>query len=255
MTTAAEFMKKAFFHASPDDSVAVLLQEMAERGMGCVPVLDRARRPIGVATAGEIARHYDMNGLIERLDRPAVCLDQNTPIEVAARALVRQPSCCVILVDGAGGAVGALSPLELLAAVLGCESGSEAATRHEREAAWASSDLLELGAAHRAPDGPGIILLSPGLDERERRVVWAEPATNMRERLDQMLREPQEEEGLESMLDVYPRTVRFRCLTIQDKAQRERLADAMCTVERHFARPSHAPLPPSHEGAHRDVAP
>src|SRR5688572_10533568 len=89
MPTAAEFMNKTFFHASPGDSVAVLLQEMAERGMGCVPVLDRARRPVGVATAGEIARHYDMNGLIERLDRPAVFMDQNTPIEVAARALVR----------------------------------------------------------------------------------------------------------------------------------------------------------------------
>jgi hypothetical protein len=42
------------------------------------------------------------------------------------------------------------------------------------------------------------------------------------------------------MLDIYPRTVRFRCLTIQDEAQRERLADALRTVNRQSVRATRA---------------
>jgi len=61
-------------------------------------------------------------------------------------------------------------------------------------------------------------------------VVWAEATPNMRERLDQMLRSPQDDPRLEAMLDVYPRTLRFRCLTIYDAEQRQSLASALCTV-------------------------
>lgn len=232
MKTAAEFMKRSFFHASPRDTISVLLHEMAERGVGCVPVLDMMGRPLGVATTAEIERCYDLEEVIEQLTRPAVCMDQCTPIDTAARALAEHPSCCLLLVDGSGVAVGALSPLEMLGAVLGVESGGDAVTRHARDAAWDQADLLELGAAHRAPERPGIILLSPALDDSHERRVWAESTANMRERLDQMLREPQDEEELESILEAYPRSVRFRCLTIEDEAQRDQLADALCNVER-----------------------
>jgi CBS domain-containing protein len=236
MKTAADVMNRTFFHASPSDTIDLLLHEMAERGLGAVPVLDLAGRPLGIATTGEIERCYDLEELIETLERPAACMDRNTPIDIAARALARHPSCSLILVDGSGVAVGALSPVELLGAVLGLEAGPGTVSSHERDVAWDDADMLELGAAHRAPEAPGIILLSPGLDESKKRRVWAESAANMRERLDQMLRLPQEDEGLESILEVYPRTVRFRCLTIEDEAQRKQLADALCNVERQSSR-------------------
>lgn len=238
MKTAADVMNQKFLYASPGDNICVLLQEMAERGLGCVPVLDLAGHPLGVATTAEIERCYDIQELVDRLERPAVCLDQDTPLELAARKLARNPSCCLILVDAKGQAVGALSPLDLLGAVLGCDGSADDVQLHERDAAWDSAEILELGAAHRAPPRPGIILLSPGHATGHQRRVWAEPAANMRERLDQMLREPQDEAELESMLEVYPRTVRFRCLTVQDEAQREQLADALCTVERRSSRPA-----------------
>lgn len=244
MKTAADVMNRTFFHACPSDTVGLLLHEMAERGLGSVPVLDRAGRPLGVATTGEIERCYDMDELIDTLQRPAVCMDQNTPIDMAARALGRHPSSSLILVDGSGMAVGALSPVELLGAVLGVEAAPADAGAHDRDVAWDGADFLELGAAHRASEAPGIILLSPGFDERKKRRVWAEPAANMRERLDQMLREPQQDEALESILEVYPRTVRFRCLTIQDEAQREQLADALCNVERKSSRAPRACVAP-----------
>ena len=107
MKTAADVMNRTFFHASPSDTIGVLLHEMAERGLGCVPVLDATGRPLGVATTGEIEPCYDIDELIEHLARPAICVDQNTPIDIAARELAQHPSCALILVDGGGIAVGA----------------------------------------------------------------------------------------------------------------------------------------------------
>lgn len=255
MKTAADVMNRNFFRASPRDDISALLQEMAERGVGAVPVLDGKGRPLGVATTAEIERSYDMDELVECLARPAVCLDQTAPLEAAARALARHPSCCLILVDAGGVAVGALSPIELLRAVVGCEGTPESLQRQGRDGDWERADLLELGAAHRAPAAPGIILLSPGFDGSKKRVVWAESALDMRERLDQMLREPQDDEGLEAMLEVYPRTVRFRCLTMHDKARRDELADALCNVTRRSrsarrARPRPEPVRTNGESAH-----
>jgi CBS domain-containing protein len=257
MKIAAEVMNRSFFYATPSDTIGVLLHEMAERGLGSVPVLDATGRPLGVATTGEIECCYDLEELIERLKSGAVCIDQNTPVDIAARRLVQHPSCCLLLVDGDGIAVGALSPLELLGAVLGCEPASGGAHPHEREAAWNCAELLELGAAHRTPEAPGVILLSPGLDASNKRRVWAEAAPNMRERLDQMLREPQDDESLEAILEAYPRSVRFRCLTIENEEQRAQLADALCNVARHSSHPPRACAEPevSPRGAAVGLAP
>jgi hypothetical protein len=245
MKTAADVMNRSFFHASPSDTIGVVLQEMAERGLGSVPVLDLEGRPVGVATTGEIERCYDMEELVERLQRTAVCMDQDTPIDVAARTLALHPSCALLLLNGSGVAVGALSPLELLRAVLGLEAGGRAEHPHERSASWDEAEILDIAAAHRAPESPGIILLSPGLDTSKKRVVWAEASANMRQRLDRMLREPQDDEGLEAILEAYPRSVRFRCLTMHDEAQREELAGALCNVGESAGRARPARVEPS----------
>jgi CBS domain-containing protein len=227
MKTAAEVMDRNFFYASPGDNIGMLLHQMAERDLGSVPVLDLAGRPLGVATTGEIEGCYDVEELIERLRRPAVCMDEHTPIDIAARTLALQPASGLVLVNGTGIAVGALSPTELLRATLGLDNVHASVPHLDRNNDWDDAPLLELGAAHRASEAPGVIVLSPGLDASAKRVVWAEPATNMRERLDQMLCKPQNDPRLEAILEAYPRHVRFRCLTIHDARQREQLATAL----------------------------
>jgi CBS domain-containing protein len=230
MKTAAEVMNRNFFYASPADRIGLLVHAMGERGLGSVIVLDLEGRPLGMATAGEVETSHSIETLIQDLRRPAVCTDEHTPIEIAARTLALHPSCCLVLVNGAGVAVGALSPLELLSAVLGLNGVGELVQADVRELDWNETDLLELSAAHRAPEAPGIILLSPSVDPSANPVVWAEAAENMRERLDQMLRNPQEDPRLERLLEAYPRTVRFRCITMHDAGQREQLASALCHV-------------------------
>jgi CBS domain-containing protein len=230
MKTAAEVMNRNFFYASPADSIGLLMHAMGERGLGSVVVLDLEGRPLGVATAGEVESSDSIEALIRDLRRPAVCMDEHTPLDTAARTLALHPSCCLVLVNDAGVAVGALSPLELLSAVLGLNGAAALVQADVRELDWNETDLLELSAAHRAPEAPGIILLSPSFAPSANPVVWAEATENMRERLDQMLRNPQEDPRLESILEVYPRTVRFRCLTMHDAGQREQLASTLCNV-------------------------
>jgi CBS domain-containing protein len=230
MKCAAEIMNRNFHFASPTDNIGTLIREMGARGVGTVAVLDLAGKPVGMATAAEVERCYDMEGLAETLTRPALCMDQNTPVDVAARTLALHQTDSLLLVNEHGVVVGALSSHDLLRAVLGLNGTQLMREARDRDERWEDAELLELGAAHRAPEAPGIILLSPGVDATSRRIVWAEATENMRERLDHMLRNPQSDARLEAMLDVYPRTLRFRCLTVYDVEQRESLASALCNV-------------------------
>lgn len=248
MKTAAEIMNRSFYFASPTDTIGALLHEMGTRGVGTVPVLDLSGRPVGMATAAQIEGAYDVEELAESLTRPALCMDQHTPIDVAARTLALHQVDSLILVNEHGVAVGALNAHELLRAVLGLDGAQLLAHPQDRDVCWEDAEVLELGAAHRAPEAPGIILLSPGLDASARRIVWAEDSPNMRERLDQMLRNPQEDPRLEAMLDVYPRTLRFRCLTVYDPEQRHSLASALCNVENEEVPTLRAPLAPKASG-------
>lgn len=229
MKTAGEIMNRSFFYASPSDSIGQLLRGMSERALGSVVVLGLDGRPLGVATRAEVESCHDAEELARSLRRSAVCMDEHTPIDIAVRTLALHPSCSLVLLDAMGVAVGVLSPLELLRAELGIES-DHALLQYDRDSGWNAAELLELAAAHRVPAAPGIILLSPGFDQSAKRIVWAEATENMRERLDQMLRNPQLDARLEAILEVYPRTARFRYLTMYDCAQRERLAGALCNV-------------------------
>ncbi len=86
MKTVADVMNRNFFHASPSDTIGVLLQQMAERGLGCVAVLNLDGKPGGVATTAEIERCYDAEELADNLQRAAVCMEVSSSIDVAARA-------------------------------------------------------------------------------------------------------------------------------------------------------------------------
>jgi hypothetical protein len=244
MKSAAEIMNRNFFTASPMDSIGALLHQLAERGLGAVPVLDLGGHPLGMATAAELESCHDIEELTERLTRPALCMHQNTPVDVVARMLALHRAENLLLTDDHGVAVGSLNALELLRATLGLNGAQHPTEPQDRDACWEDADYLELAAAHRAPGAPGIILISPGLDSSAKRVVWAEPADDMRERLDEMLRNPQDDARLEALLGVYPRTLRFRCLTVFDAEQREKLAGALCTLARWENVPEPQPSPP-----------
>lgn len=228
--TAAEIMDRDFVYASQGDSILELLHHMDDRGLSCAPVLDADGRPLGSATVREIESCHDIDELTQHLTRLAVSVDQNTSIETAARALAEHQADSLVLVNEHGVAMGALSALDLLRAVLGLD-GTRAAPGKKPgvkgDVAWSNAEYLELGAAHSAPAAPGLIVLCAEADTEAKRPLWAESSLDIRERLDQMLRNPQEDANLEALLAVYPRTLRFRTLVVHDARRRARLARAL----------------------------
>jgi len=225
---AAEIMDQDFPYASQNDSILGLLQEMDHRGLGCAPVLDLAGHPLGMATVREIESCHNVKELTEHLKRPAVSVLQNVSIQEAAQALAKNGAESLVLLDERGVAVGALSALDLLRAMLGfnttfCEPGQEAAPRGAR----ARGLHFDLDAVQHTPGAPGVILLSRSDDAEGKRPVWAEATDNLRERLDEMLRMPQQEPKLEALLADYPRMLHFRALIIRDPARRARFARAL----------------------------
>lgn len=228
--TAAEIMDRDFVYASQGDSILELLHHMDDRGLSCAPVLDADGRPLGLATVREIESCHDIDELTQHLTRLAVSVDQNASIETAARALAEHQADSLVLVNEHGVAIGALSALDLLRAVLGLD-GTRAPTGKNPGAkgrlAWSNAEYLELGAAHRAPAAPGLIVLCADADTEAKQPLWAESSLNIRERLDLLLRNPQEDPKLEALLGVYPRTLRFRTLVVRDAGRRARLGRAL----------------------------
>jgi CBS domain-containing protein len=234
-------MDRDFVYASQGESILELLHHMDDRGVSSAPVLDIDGRPLGSATVREIESCHDIEELADHLTRSAVSVDQNTSIEAAARALAESQADSLVLVNEHGVAVGALSALDLLRAVLGLsqtEAACGKAPAAKADLAWSNAEYLELSAAHRAPEAPGLIVLSAEVDPKAERPLWAEPTLNIRERLDEMLRNPQGDEQLEALLAVYPRTVRFRCLVVYGARQRERLARALRRMVGASSRPA-----------------
>jgi CBS domain-containing protein len=237
--TVAEIMHPEFFHASQSDSIGQLLHDMAELGLGSAPVLDLAGHPLGMATVREIDGCRRVEELCDQLKQPVVTVHQDTTIESAARTLAAHEADTLVLVDDHGVAVGALRALDLLRAVLGLAPSRPDSERgrHSR-VGWSRGALLNLDSVQHAPTAPGIILFDPGGSGARPNIVWAEAADNIRERLDEMLREPQDEPALEELLGAYPRSVIFHVLVVTDPERRARVLRSLRAV---LARRSLAP--------------
>lgn len=91
-----------------------------------------------------------------------------------------------------------------------------------RRQKWSDPELLDIGAAHRAPQAPGIVLLFPN-DKSQPSTFWAGVTPNIQERLDEMLRSPQDDLVLENLLAPFPRDLSFRYLVVPSARRRARL--------------------------------
>jgi hypothetical protein len=104
---------------------------------------------------------------------------------------------------------------------------------------WSEPELLEICAAHRAPRAPGVVLLFPN-DRSRPPVFWAGVTPNIQERLDEMLRSPQDDQVLESLLAPYPRDVSFRYLVVPSARRRARLLQSITSAPKPRRAPAEA---------------
>lgn len=220
----AEIMNRELLAVRSETSLLEVRDLLQSFRVGAVPVVDDANRPIGVVSLRDL---FDAKGLAgERMSKPAICVDASTTIDHAARQLARTDRHHLVVVDGAGVAVGMLSTLDLLRAVLGLPTHHPAAFPHWDEAtevAWTDDWPLDEQGCSQAPDAPGFLLIVGGAPGERDAVVYTEPCPSVRARVLELI----------SVGSTPPSTflphlsrggLRFRAAAVSDASAQERIA-------------------------------
>jgi len=226
--TVAEIMDPDFCHASHGDSVGQLLHELTAHGLASVPVLDVSGRPIATATLSDLQSCRHVEELTAHPGHAVTSVHHNASIQEAARALAEHKAERLILVDDGGIAVGAVSALDLLRALLGF--GVDRGERSPNTPArghWSPSVWFNLDSVGHIPAAPGIIVLARADEGSHPGLLWVEATSNLHERLDEMLRLPQQSAELEALLGVYPRKLVLRVLIVPEGKRRDRILRAL----------------------------
>ena len=235
-----EIMNPELFSITATSRASDTLEAILDYGITAAPVLDDERRPIGMTSIRDLLRADDGGHIVS----PALSVGVDATIEDAASTMAESGVHHLVVVAGDGRAVGMLSSLDLLRALVGLPAGHPATFPHfdpELGVAW--SDMKPFDALHveAARNEPGVLVLTSGGVGRTECDLWVEASAGLRSRFVEMLAAP-EREPLALARILARRDLRFRFATIDDPRIRGSVA------RRVRERIDGAPLP-------RDVSP
>ena len=218
-----EIMNPELFFLRPADTVGSALLAILSLGVTAAPVVDSERRPAGVVSLRDLISDYGGEFVGERMTSPAATVPANAEIPDAGRKLAELGVHRLIVVDEEGRAIGIVSSLDLLRALLDMPVRHPAAFPHQDAEGVSWSDPVELDAAKVdvAPEGPGLFVLVHDEVGRASIPLWAEAATSVRTRLSALLAAPHEEDAwLRRILEKDTSHLRFRVAAVADPARR-----------------------------------
>lgn len=187
-----EIMNRELFAVHPTDSAQQALDYILTMNISGAPVLDPYGIPVGMITLRDLA----IPGAIEVHDRmttPVVALLEGTPIEEAAKSLGERGLHRSVVVNAAGIAVGLVSSLDLMRALVGLPAKHPDTFPHKDPSTglvWTDDDMLTVENLDSVPGEGGVLALVHGGKDLPERVIWAEAAPNLHQHLLQLLREP-----------------------------------------------------------------
>jgi len=228
--TVQEIMNRELFSLRIQDGTEEALGYIIGLGITAAPVLDEAKKPIGVASFRDLLRSRAPATVAERMTVPAVTIPVDARVEDAARLLAERGVHRVVVVDRDGKAVGVASSLDVIRGLLGLPAEHPSTFPHWDKVhgvTWCDDTLLELERLEVAPDAPGVLALIRGGKGLEERVVWAEAAHNVRTRLYDVLSRPQDEQPLLKRILASYSGLRFRAAAITMTDQREAISEAL----------------------------
>jgi CBS domain-containing protein len=222
--TVDEIMNREVLAVRPDTPVREVRELLRSFKVGAVPVVDDARLPLGVLSLRDVLETEGTAG--GRMTKPAMCVATSTTIDHAARQLARTDRHHLVVVDGAGAAVGMLSTLDLLRALQGMPARHPAAFPHWDETtqvSWTDDCPFDEEGCATAPDVPGFLLIVSGVPGERDAVIWTEPCDNVRARAIELLSQPSKRPT--SLLhDMAAPGLRFRAAAVLDQSSRQRIA-------------------------------
>ena len=131
--TVSELMNRELLYIEEGVRVDLAKAQILDFGVTAVPVLDEEHRPVGVVSLRDLVHGEHPR----RISSPARTIRADASLEQAARALAEQSLHHLVVVDVSGRAVGMLSALDILSALVGLPSThpQRFAERDERDAA------------------------------------------------------------------------------------------------------------------------
>jgi CBS-domain-containing membrane protein len=115
--TVRDIMNPKLLYIRDGDRVALAKKQILSFGVTAVPILDETHRPVGIVSLRDLERegdHVAPTALVETVK------DTDT-VEVAARKLADTEYHHLVVVDDKGVAVGMVSSVDFLRALLGME--------------------------------------------------------------------------------------------------------------------------------------
>jgi len=222
-----EIMNRELLAVVPETPVQAIRELLRTFAISAVPVVNEDRRPIGMVTAVAVMDGTGTAG--DRMCRPATCIEGSTTIESAARQLALADAHHLVVVDGAGVAIGIVSVLDALRAMFGVPAHHPAAFPHwdaATQSSWTDEWPLHERHVSEAPDAAGVLVLVRGLVGETDAVVWVEACTNVRSRLGGLMANGSSQEpALARLLE--RADLRFRAAAVGNKANRERITSGL----------------------------
>jgi hypothetical protein len=220
-------MNRELLSIVPDTPVEVARELLRAYGVGAVPVLDDERRPLGVLEAPAL---LDATGrAAERMTRPAPCVDGSTSVEDAAKELAKAGTHHLVVVDTAGVAVGILSVLDVLRAIMRLPARHPLAFPHwdeQTHTSWTDDWPLQEECASHAPDEAGVLVLVRPDPRDTDAAVWVEECLNVRHRVED-LADPSCTCDATLACILHRGDVRFRAAAVHDVAERQRIVSLL----------------------------
>jgi CBS domain-containing protein len=221
-------MNRELFSLRPDDTGIEAIAYLRGLGVHAAPVIEHDRL-LGVVTLGDLAGWDGPVGL--RATQPVVSVRDDAAIEEAARLMGEARLHHLVAVDAAGNAVGMLSSLDVVCALLGLPATHPPMFPHYDTSTgltWTDDTPLAADRVEVAPDGVGILVLVTGGAGRRELPVWAEASRNVRTRLLDLLTTPQRDRPMLARL-LEREHLRFRAASARSFSEAASLAERLRT--------------------------
>lgn len=223
-------MSRELFSVAPGDDVAAAAESILGLGVTASPVLEGSGVAVGMVSLRDLIGGDRGGTVAERMSRPVVSVRNDATVEEAARRLGEANVHRLVVTDADGRAVGIVSAVDLVRALIGLPARHPAALPHlDRETglSWTDDTIFDTDHVDEAPNAPGLFVLVHGGRDRAEVPVWVEAAPNVRTRLSELLSVPQENEALARLLQTEHAHLRFRAAEVDDRARRTELAETL----------------------------
>lgn len=225
-----EIMNGELFAVEPDAPRQDTLEFLTMLGVSGCPVIDEAGKLMGIVTLRDLIGEGNGERVRDRISTPAVTIDAEASIEEAGRKLSEYQAHRLVVQDDKHRAVGLVSAVDLVAALVGAPVAHPKAFPHvdeSGEVSWSDPAVLEPEQGEAVPNAPGVLALIYAGRGRVDVPVWIEAVPNLRARVDDLTSAPQlDKPALAYILARDHGHLHFRYAVLEDEAQRNK------TVER-----------------------